>query len=239
MEIRIDRLQMKRDAKEVMWKHQPSVYLVALVYLLVSYLLTLLSTRLMYPWEKIEALLQAGTEAEWYQAYMALRHTSTGAWLLNIAIDIMSVMLGVGFTSFCLKAARGAAAGFASLFDAFENFIHLLLLQILISVFVFLWSLLLVIPGVIAAYRYSMAVYIMLDDPSKGPMECIRESKQMTYGYKGELFFLDLTFLGWYLLTLIPFVSVYVEPYIRLTKSNYYRALSGRWEAPEHVDVSS
>ena len=231
MEPRIDRIQMKRDAKEVMWRHRPSVYLVALVFLLVSYLLTLLSTRLMYPWEKIEALLRAGTEAEWYQAYMSLRHTSTGAYLLNIAIEIMSIMLGVGFTSFCLNAARGfTTAGFANLFDAFENFIRLLWLHILMNIFIFLWSLLLVVPGVIAAYRYSMAVYIMLDDPDKGALQCIRESKRMTYGHKGELFVLDLSFLGWYLLAAIPFVSVYVEPYVQLTKANYYRALSGRWE---------
>ena len=238
MQPQIDRLQMKRDAKEVMWKHQPSVYLVALVYLLVSYLLTLLSTRLMYPQAQIEALLRAGTDAEWYQALLALSQQSAGARLLNIAIEIMSAMLGVGFTSFCLNAARGVAAGFGSLFDAFENFVHLLLLMILIGVFVFLWSLLLVVPGIIAAYRYSMAVYIMLDNPDKGALECIRESKHLTYGHKGELFFLDLTFIGWYLLAAIPFVSVYVEPYVRLTKSNYYRVLSGRWDAPEHVDVT-
>ena len=237
MEPRIDRLQMKREAKEVMWKHHPSVYLVALVYLVVSYLLALLSTRLMYPRAALEALMRASTDAEWYQALMLLGRTGTGARLLNIAIEIMAAMLGIGFTSFCLNAARGLAAGFGNLFDAFENFVRLLLLEILIGVFVFLWSLLLFVPGIIAAYRYSMAVYIMLDDPGKGPLECIRESKRMTWGHKGELFFLDVTFIGWYLLAAIPFVSVYVEPYVTLTKSNYYRALSGRWDAPEHMDI--
>ena len=230
MEPQIDRIQMKRDAKEVMWRHRPSVYLVALVFLLVSYLLTLLSTRLMYPQEQIEAVLNAATEEELYQAIWLLGRPGTGAQLLNIALDIMSIMVGVGFTSFCLNAARSLAAGFTNLFDAFENFIRLLWLHILMNIFIFLWSLLLVVPGVVAAYRYSMAVYIMLDDPDKGALECIRESKRITYGHKGELFFLDLTFLGWYLLTIIPFVSVYVEPYVRLTKANYYRVLSGRRE---------
>ena len=179
--------------------------------------------------------MRAVTLEDLYRILLAIEPPGPAAHLLNIAIDIMSIMLGIGFTSFCLNAARGAAAGFTNLFDAFENFIRLLLLQILISVFVFLWSLLLFVPGIIAAYRYSMAVFIMLDDPDKGPLECIRESKQMTYGHKGELFFLDLTFLGWYLLAALPFVSVYVDPYVRMTKANYYRALSGRWDAPYQV----
>ena len=98
---------------------------------------------------------------------------------------------------------------------------------------VFLWSLLLVIPGIIAAYRYSMAVYIMLDDPSKSPMQCIRESKEMTRGYKGQLFVLDLSFIGWAILSIIPFVAIYTEPYIATTKANFYRALRGEFNVQQ------
>ena len=56
-------------------------------------------------------------------------------------------------------------------------------------------------------------------------MDCIRESKRLMYGRKGELFILDLSFLGWCLLTIIPFASVYVTPYIQTTRAGYYLAV--------------
>ena len=105
--------------------------------------------------------------------------------------------------------------------------------KILMGIFIFLWSLLLVIPGIIAAYRYSMAMYLFFDDPEKGALECIRESKAMTYGYKGKLFVLDLSFIGWLILSIIPLVSIYTTPYMSTTKANYYRALRGEFYAQQ------
>ncbi len=241
MSLNLDRGQLKLDAKGSMRGHRPSVYLVTLVYLLILYILGVLATLLMYPGLDFNrmASLQTMTEdqlAEMYQLMLRTR-PSFFAQLLDVAIEIMGTMLGVGFLSFCLSVSRGQEAGFSHLFDGFGNFLNLLLLEILISIFVFLWSLLLIVPGIIAAYRYSMAVFIMLDTPDKNPIQCIRESKELTAGHKGALFLLDLSFLGWYLLSVIPFVSIYVLPYVNVTKANYYRTLSGRWEEPAHVDV--
>ena len=103
--------------------------------------------------------------------------------------------------------------------------------NILEAVFIGLWSLLFLFPGVIAYYRYSQAIYILVDDPTKSPMQCIRESKAMMSGHKGELFALDLSFLGWYILSLIPMlgygVRVWTVPYIGMTKALYFEALRG------------
>jgi uncharacterized membrane protein len=118
-------------------------------------------------------------------------------------------------------------AGFGELFDGFGMFFKFLWLNILIGIFTFLWSLLFVIPGIVASYRYRMAIYIMIDNPEFSAMECIRRSKAMMAGRKWELFVLDLSFIGWGLLTAIPFVSLYVSPYIEITVANYYNALSG------------
>ena len=78
-----------------------------------------------------------------------------------------------------------------------------------------------------------MAVFIFCDDPEKGALECIRESKEMTRGYKGQLFVLDLSFILWHILCIIPFVSIYVEPYVTTTKANFYRALRGEFNQPQ------
>lgn len=89
-------------------------------------------------------------------------------------------------------------------------------MTILTGIFIFLWSLLLIIPGIIAAYRYRMALYLLLDNPNMSVYQCIRESKRMMVGHKAELFVLDLSFLGWYILSAVPFVSIWVTPIRRL-----------------------
>ena len=78
-----------------------------------------------------------------------------------------------------------------------------------------------------------MAVFIFCDDPEKGALNCIRESKAMTRGYKGQLFVLDLSFIGWSILSMIPFVGIYTEPYMTTTKANFYRALRGEFNVQQ------
>ena len=237
--MQIDRRQMKLDAKAAMRGRRPSVYLVTLAFLIIGYVLGLLSLKLQFHGLSLEEIsyLASGQDPE----ALALAMTSGTSFfgsLLNVAISFMEIIIGVGYISFCLKVSRGLDAGYGDLFDGFGIFFRMLWLNILISIFVFLWSLLLVVPGIIASYSYSMAVYIMLDDPDKGALQCIRESKEMTRGYKWQLFVLDLSFIGWALLSAIPFVSLYTTPYMEVTTANYYRAISGRYEAPEHIDYS-
>ena len=105
------------------------------------------------------------------------------------------------------------------------SFFRLIALYIVESVFVFLWSLLFVIPGIVASYRYRLAIYLMLERPELGVMDCIRESKRLMNGRKGELFVMDLSFIGWTILTIIPFVSIFVTPYMQTTFAAYYLAV--------------
>ena len=92
-------------------------------------------------------------------------------------------------------------------------------------------ALLLIVPGIIAAYRYSMAHYVLITNPDLGVMDCIRESKRLTKGWKGALFIMDLSFLGWTLLCMIPvlgwLLSIWVAPYRALTFLQAYEQISG------------
>ena len=229
--IPIDRKQMKMDAKAAMRAHRPSVYLVAIVFLLITLLLDWLSRKLEFPGVSREMLASAMNDPEAIQRiYLTVaQNRSTFGSILSLAISIMDIIISGGFTYFCLCVARRLEAGFGTLFEMFSWFFRFLWLNILMAIFIFLWSLLLVVPGIIAAYRYSMAMYIFFDDPEKGALECIRESKAMTYGYKGKLFVLDLSFIGWAILSIIPLVSIYTTPYMSTTKANYYRALRGEF----------
>lgn len=95
------------------------------------------------------------------------------------------------------------------------------------SLYIILWSLLLVVPGIIKAYSYSMANYIMAENPEIKALDAMKKSEAMMDGYKWELFILDLSFFFWYLLVTITFgiAYIYVGPYIQATKANFYLKL--------------
>ena len=250
--MKINRPKMKREARLSMRNHKPSVYLVTLLLLVLLWVLNILSVKLLYPGESLTEIAQnfvTSSEAqtilpegemdiqEFVRNYMQMRDAAMPASsfgrLLDVAIDIMELMLNVGFCFFCLNVARGAAAGPGNLLDAFGIFFKVLWLTILTTIFEFLWSLLLIFPAWIAYYRYSFAFLILVDDPDKSAMQCIRESKELTRGHKWELFVLDLSFLGWIILSMIPFVGIFTMPYMEITKANFYRYISGRTTAPD------
>ena len=130
--------------------------------------------------------------------------TSVSAGLLGTFVSIltglMSMVLASGFVMYCMAIRRGERAEYLTLFDGFSFVGKVILLNIVEYLFVFLWSLLFVIPGFIAAYRYRFALYNLYENPGIGVMEALEMSKQQTLGYKGQLFFLDLSYIGWFLL---------------------------------------
>ena len=115
---------------------------------------------------------------------------------------IIGGVIELGYCRFNKNLIKGTNPQFSDLFSQFNLFGKALGLRIVTVILVTLWSLLLVIPGIIAAYRYSMAFYIMDDNPSIDIMEAIRQSKSMMQGNKGRLFCLHLSFIGWAILSL-------------------------------------
>ena len=117
---------------------------------------------------------------------------------------------------------------FGDLFSGFsENFANSCILGLLSTIFIFLWSLLFLIPGIVKSYSYSMAYYIQQDDPSKDWRTALNESRAMMRGYKGKLFLLDLSFIGWYILGVLCFGIgiLFVAPYVTMARTNFYFSL--------------
>ena len=112
--------------------------------------------------------------------------------------------LELGFTIFLLTFFRKRKIDNTLLFEGFSRFGKALLLLVLMSVKIMLWSLLFVIPGIIAAFRYSQAFYVLADNPDMSVSRCIKESCRIMAGNKGRYFYLQLTFIGWYILANIP-----------------------------------
>ncbi|NLI90800.1 MAG: DUF975 family protein [Peptococcaceae bacterium] len=149
----------------------------------------------------------------------------------NTLFSLISFIVGgpinFGLAAFFLHLAREQEAGFSDLFTGFHDFWKNFVLNFFIIVFTILWFLLLIIPGFIAILRYSMAYYIMNDNPELRPLEAIELSKKMMAGHKGRLFMLWLSFLGWFLLGIITFGIgfLYAMPYYHAAKTNFYEDL--------------
>ena len=125
---------------------------------------------------------------------------------VSILVSLVSQVLSAGYTCYCLGIHRREHMPYASLFDAFSFAGKVILLTIVQGIFVFLWSLLFVIPGIIASYRYAFAMLNLCQNPELGVMEALDLSKRQTLGYKWQLFVLQLSFIGWSLLVLGAFL---------------------------------
>lgn len=124
--------------------------------------------------------------------------------LAGLYILLVTGALELGITLFFLAMFRKQNVNAGDIFLGFDRFGKALGLMLFQSLFIFLWSLLLIVPGIIAAIRYSQAFFILADDPSKGIRQCMDESKAMMNGNKMKYFCLSLSFIGWALLASIP-----------------------------------
>lgn len=237
---------LKHRAKEVIARSNPRVLLVGLLYLLLAVLVELLCSRVL-------SVNVSESEAANYLRYAmdgnydyALKYYESmkppsSAYAINSLLLMAMSIVTAGFLIFLLNTVRGRSPCYENLLDGFGFWLKIILLNLLEALFISLWSLLLVFPGLIAAYRYSQAIYILIDDPSKSPLQCIRESDALMAGHKLELFLLDLSFLGWFVLGRLPLIGygvrVWSVPYIATVKTLFYEQLLGHnvWSyAPDY-----
>ena len=235
--MNINRAQLKQRSAGLIRSARPSVILVALAYTALSFLMYLLSNRLMginFTQADMNRYMQLISEGNLDYALALLEDMvpPVSSTVIDILMQVLRSIVGAGFILFLLNTIRNTGACFGNLLDGFGFFFKIILLSILEYIFITLWSLLFIFPGFIAAYRYSMAICLLVDDPSRSPLECIRLSKEMMKGHKWELFVLDLSFIGWDILAMLPVVGYAVQiwtvPYISMTKALYYENLSGR-----------
>ena len=226
-EVDIVRAAIKARAKEQLRDANPSPMLVTLIFCAIIFLLRILSTMLTSDENISTRLIATGfgdmlPRIIYHYEVNAFSFRTAGLVLsINMIIDIFSA----GYSLYSLKVSRQKPSGIGDLFGVVAIFPKALGLLIVQMVLVMLWSLLFIIPGIIAGLRYSMALYIMLDNPDMSIMECIKASSQLMDGRKRELFVLQLSFMGWGLLEIIPFVTLWVTPYRSVTTANFYNAI--------------
>jgi len=145
--------------------------------------------------------------------------------------------LALGLINMILKIARLEPAQVSDLFSGFNNILKAFGVTFMVGLFTLLWSLLLFIPGIIASYRYSMALFILSDNPEIGVMEAISQSKEMTKGYKWSFFVLQLSFIGWALLSVFTLyiLLLWLLPYMYVTYGYFYLKIKGEGNTAQPV----
>lgn len=178
----IDRRRLKSDMKSVVRHAQVSARVMTALYLGLSLILSLLN-------------------------YAGGLKGGPLSIFLSILTTLLSLVLGAGFVMYCMAILRGERTEYLSLFDGFSiagKFIALYIIQIS---FITLWSMLFVVPGIIAMYRYRFAEYNLYENPDLGVFQALDMSKRQTAGYKLQLFTLDVSYFGWACLASLPMMA--------------------------------
>ena len=167
-------------------------------------------------------------------ATMILGGMATVGGTLGLVQFILGGVIKLGYCRFLLKNHDGEEGEVSDLFSRFDRFGDGFVLQLLTGLYTALWTLLFIIPGIVASYKYAMAPFIMEENPDMKASEAITASKEMMDGHKADLFVLDLSFLGWALLNIftLGIGSLWLNPYINAAYAAFYRTLQ-----PKAVEV--
>ena len=134
----------------------------------------------------------------------------------------------VGAQKLLLNCKEGTAKCGDVLFAFKNSYLNVAKTMFLQGLYIVLWSLLLVVPGIVKAYEYRMVIYLIAENPGMSSGEAFARSKEMMKGQKWNAFVLDLSFIGWHILgvcTLGILETFYVMPYALLTNAELYHAL--------------
>lgn len=146
-------------------------------------------------------------------------------------ITIMLLPLAWGYTVFFLRMAREENTDYERLFDGFSQYVRITLAELLKGIYVLLWMLLLIIPGIVKDYSYAMTEFILKDHPEMSGEEAICQSMKMMQGHKMQLFLLDLSMIGWFILSCLTLGIgfLFLVPYNYSAHAHFYEDLKEQY----------
>ncbi len=151
------------------------------------------------------------------------------ALVIGVAYFILSSIVTVGYAKFNLNVVDGLNLSVDTLFSYISEWKRMIAANFLQTVYIFLWTCLFIVPGIVASYRYSMTKYILAEDATISAGEAIARSKEMMKGNKWRLFCLGFSFIGWSLLSALTFGigNLWLTPYRRAAEAAFYRHITG------------
>lgn len=151
------------------------------------------------------------------------------AGLLSLVSFILGGVVELGYAKFLLKQYDRQGLLFSDLFSQFHRFGTGFAQQFLRILYVTLWMLLFIIPGIVKGFSYAMTPFILEDHPEMTASEAINASKKLMDGHKMDLFILSLTFIGWQILACLTMGIgfLFLNPYMNAAYAAFYRSISG------------
>ena len=160
--------------------------------------------------------------------------TAAAGTTLGIGAIIISGPMLYGVNRICVKQVRGRDIVLDDAISGFkECFVGSFLLSFITALYTLLWTLLFIVPGIVKSYAYAMAPYILQDSPNLNATECLDKSQKMMKGNKWQLFCLDFSFVGWYIVgaLCLGVGTLWVTPYHNMARANFYMALKAKEES--------
>ena len=222
----LDRSALKRESKALLKTARVNPYLFTLLALAISLVVGAIDNYVAMD-DDLAYLysMQSGMDLSFLALHRAF--PTVVVLFVSIVCTLLTVVLGAGEYLYHLGIRRGEEMPYVTLFDGFAFAGKIILLFIVQYIFIFLWSLLLVIPGIVAAYRYRFAILNLCENPEIGVMEAINMSKEQTRGFKWQLFVLDLSFIGWELLAglTLGILNIWLVPYIAQSNIAFFQEI--------------
>jgi len=223
---------LKKNARKLIFDNALNVLLFSLLYISLTSAVSRSAVRLsgIISFDEINSRLAAGE----LPGFSIIFSNFSFFWIfLGITMFLIQPLFDMGFLNYCLKTKREEKTSIRNFLAGFFLFRKVISIFLITSLYIILWSILLLIPGIVASYRYRQAYYILIDDPQKSALQCISESRLMMNGKKLDLLTIDISFLGWFALDLllflvtplpfaIPVVSLWLSPYLGLTRAAFY-----------------
>lgn len=146
----------------------------------------------------------------------------------SVLAIIITYPLAYGFAILFLDLFReGKLIDIGKLFDGFKDFGRVWGTLILVAIYTILWTCLLIIPGIVKSYSYALTPFILKDEPELKYNAAIEKSMRMMNGYKMKLFLLDLSFIGWMILSILTLGVglLFLQPYMNTARAAFYEDL--------------
>lgn len=226
----------KYHARQRMADCSPGIYIATLIAALLPSLLQMAFARILFGNSiGVYALTQAVLEDR-MDAYLDLLTGPQLAYFgfVSFMLSIITALLKYGYAFYCLKASRGEEVTLSDLFYGFAwRPLRVILAEFFIQLRVALLTFLFVIPGILAAFSYSQTYLVLIDNPDMPAWQAINCSRDLMRGRRWDFFCLNLSFLGWQILSGLTYgiSGVYSDPYQKLAQCGFYDSLTGA--APE------
>ena len=165
---------------------------------------------------------------------------ATVAVVMSLIAIVLGGAVNLGWCRFHTNLVKDREdAQFNDLFAHFDRLGRGFVMNLVMSLFIILWSFLFIIPGIIATYRYAMVPYLMAEFPELKTMDAIRESKRLMQGNKWRLFCLQMSFFGWALLCVftLGIGNLWLTPYMRTAEAAFYMHITGRMKEEKENPV--